>query len=68
MPNEPPERGPLARQMAIAVGAVVLLFCLASMFRYEIVPATPLTGVNRLDRWTGYTRYCPNTPGVGVTC
>jgi len=36
----------------------LLLFCLASFFRYEIVPATPMGGVSRLDRWTGAVVLC----------
>ena len=68
MPAGPPERASLLQHTAIAVGAALLLFCLASMFRYEIAPATPLTGINRLDRWTGHVQYCPIIAGAGVAC
>jgi hypothetical protein len=68
VPAGPPERAPLLPQAAIAVGAALLLFCLAYLFRYEIAPATPLTGVSRLDRWTGHVQYCPILAGTGVTC
>lgn len=65
MPNGPPDRQPLLQQAAIAIGAAILLFCLASVFRWEIVPSTPVVGVMRLDRWTGAVVFCAAPLGSG---
>lgn len=65
VPHGLPERLPLLSQTVIAVGAALLLFCLASIFRYEIVPATPILGAMRLDRWTGTVVFCPVPYGTG---
>jgi len=58
VPAGSPERPALLHHAALAIGAALLLFCLASFFRYEIVPATPMGGVSRLDRWTGAVVLC----------
>lgn len=66
MRPEPPSRPLLAVLGTVLAGAAIIALSIAFTFRWTIVPATPLTGAVRLDRWTGTVVFCPIPLGTSV--